>query len=116
MRDDTNHFPACHTGLKQLPTMLLASQGSFLESPRDLAQRTGVLLVSQAQPVCCTTSESNHAMQGMSQMDVTHLQKQVRTSLFAGVARDGNEAAHALSRRLYTESRLQPFLTPGLMG
>ena len=55
-------------------------------------------------------------MQGMSQMDVTHLQKQVRTSLFAGVARDGNEAAHALSRRLYTESRLQPFLTPGLMG
>ena len=28
LRDDTNHFPASHTGLKQLPTMLLASQGS----------------------------------------------------------------------------------------
>ena len=29
----------------------------------------------------------------MGQKDVTHVQKQVRTSLFAGVARDGKEAA-----------------------
>ena len=64
-----------------------------LGQPRDLAQRTGVLLLSQAQLICCTTCQSNHAMQAMGQMDVTHLQKQVRKSLFAGVAKDGKEAA-----------------------